>query len=377
MESPSADYAVKARADILRLLYHQSFPAVFVSMANAALLSMILAEHLDSMLVMGWLGMVLAVSTLRLNLYLQYRRVENESMSFLVWERPYFLALVISSLAWGLGCLWMMSRADFLHQVIIYCFLIGMAGGAISVYSAERTLTLKIVSALVVPGTIWLLLQGNLVSVNMGIGGAIFFMSAIRATGILEEALHRSFSLNHQLLEAKQRAEMLAQTDSLTGLRNRGSFNTLAASQAKFCQRHGLPVALILLDVDHFKKLNDSLGHSSGDLALQQLANILTQATRSSDICARIGGEEFAIFLPNADLPDARITAERIRSTVECAPLRSGSGDFRITVSLGIATGNLAVDDLLGMADKAMYQAKERGRNQVCEYDTPVDKVHA
>jgi diguanylate cyclase (GGDEF)-like protein len=375
LESHFHDFALKARADKLRLLYHQSYPAVFISMANALLLSMILSPYLDQLLVVGWVGAIFCVSIVRMSLFLGYRRVENETTSFLSWERPYFVVLVLSSLVWGLGCVWMMSTASFLHQAVIYCFLIGMAGGAISVYSAVQTLVLTIVAALVLPATTWLLFQGELTSVLLGIGGTIFFLSSIRATKILAEDLHRSFLLNHQLLVAKQRAELLARIDYLTGLHNRGYFNELAAAQAKFCQRHSYPVSLILLDVDEFKKINDSHGHYSGDLALQHLSVILKKSIRSSDICGRIGGEEFAILLPNADLGDAKITAERIRSTIENTLVETKDSEFKFTVSLGIATGNIGVEKLLRMADKAMYRAKEAGRNQICHYDSLVDGV--
>ncbi len=377
LESRFHDFAIKARADKLRLLYHQSFPAVFISMANALLLSTILSPHFDQLLIVRWLGAILSLSLVRLSLFLGYRRVENESTSFLFWEKPYFGLLVLSSLVWGIGCVWMMSTASFLHQTVIYCFLIGMAGGAMSVYSAVQRLALTIVAALVLPAIIWLMLQGDLTSVLLGVGGTLFLLSAIRATKILAEALHRSFLLNHQLLEAKQRAEHLARTDFLTGLHNRGYFNELAAAQTAFCQRHSYPVSLIVLDVDNFKKINDSQGHYAGDLALQHLATILRRYIRSSDVCGRIGGEEFAILLPNADLADAKLTAERIRSSIENNLVETEDSEFNITVSLGIATGDIDVETLLRSADKAMYHAKEAGRNQICHYNPPADAVFA
>lgn len=367
----------KARADKLRLLYHQSFPAVFISLTSALLLSTILWSHLGQALILGWLGAIFLVSALRLSLFLGYRRAENDSTSFLSWERPYFVLLLISALVWGLGCVWMMFQASLLHQAIIYCFLIGMAGGAISVYAAVQILVLTILAALLLPATIWLLLQGESTPGFLGIGGALFLLSAIRATKILADALHRSFLLNHQLLEAKDLAELSARTDFLTGLNNRRHFFELAAMQAEFCRRHRYPISLILLDVDDFKKTNDRKGHHAGDLALQQLSMILTRSIRNSDICGRIGGEEFAVLLPNTDLSDAKTMAERIRSTVANDSVETKDGGFKITVSLGIATGDIGIADLLKMADKALYRAKEAGRNQVCQYSSTVDGVLA
>jgi diguanylate cyclase (GGDEF)-like protein len=362
-----------ARADKLRLLYHQSFPAVFISLANALLLSIILWSHLDLALILGWAGAICLIGAVRLMLFLGYRRIENDEGSFVSWEKPYFVILVVSSLVWGLGCAWMMSQACVLDQAIIYCFLIGMAGGAISVYSAVRSLVLTIVFAVLLPATIWLLLQGSTTFTCLGIGGVLFLSSAIRATTVLVNALHRSYLLNHELLDGKKQAELAARTDFLTGLYNRRYFNELAKIQIEFCRRHNHPVALIVLDVDNFKRINDKRGHYAGDLALQKLSAILMRCTRSSDVCGRMGGEEFAVLLPNATVEQAKTTAERIRITVANTPITIDDDKFNITVSLGIAAGGVGSEDLLKMADKAMYRAKETGRNQVCHYSSSVD----
>lgn len=346
-------------------------------MVNALLLSSILWPYLDHLIVLGWLGAILLVSFFRLILFLRYRRVETEELSVLSWERPYFLILFISSLIWGLGGVWMMSMASLLQQAIIYSFLIGMAGGAISVYSAVQALVLKIVGALLVPATAWLLLQGTMTPVFLGIGGTLFILSGIRATKILSEALHRSFYLNHQLTAAKERAEVLARTDFLTGLSSRGHFTEVAEMQARFCRRHQYPISVIVLDIDDFKAINDSKGHHFGDLALQHLSTILKQSIRKSDVCGRIGGEEFAILLPNADADDATTTAEKIRRTIEKKPVETQDGEFSFTVSLGIATGNIDAKQLLRMADKAMYRAKKTGRNMIRQYDPTDDSVSA
>jgi diguanylate cyclase (GGDEF)-like protein len=179
--------------------------------------------------------------------------------------------------------------------------------------------------------------------------------------------------LNHQLQEATELAELSARTDFLTGLNNRRHFCEMAAMQAEFCRRQRYPISLILLDVDDFKKINDSKGHHSGDLALQHLSTILRQSIRSSDICGRIGGEEFAVLLLKADLGDAETMAERIRSTIDNNAVETKGGGFEITVSVGVATGDFGVEVLLRMADKALYRAKEAGRNQVCQYSSSVD----
>lgn len=157
-------------------------------------------------------------------------------------------------------------------------------------------------------------------------------------------------------------AETRATTDPLTGLPNR-----LALERAVEAFT-GAACSLLYADLDHFKELNDSFGHPSGDEALRHVARVFQRSLREDDIAARIGGEEFGLWLPGTPLADAREVAERVRQAVESAILHIGGVDFRLTCSIGIA----AVPDtvakpanLTAAADAALYQAKSRGRNRV------------
>ena len=156
-----------------------------------------------------------------------------------------------------------------------------------------------------------------------------------------------------------------ARTDGLTGLLNRRAFDEISAHEMARCQRSGLSLALLLIDVDHFKRLNDSWGHLAGDAALRQVADVLRTQTRDSDVLARFGGEEFAILLPSCVVDDAVRRAEHIRSLVERATLASPAP---LTVSIGAATSPPSartVVDLVAAADAALYSAKDAGRNTV------------
>ncbi len=154
-----------------------------------------------------------------------------------------------------------------------------------------------------------------------------------------------------------------AETDDLTQLANRRGLNAAMASS-------GSPnrAALIVIDLDHFKSINDAHGHPAGDAALKQVARVLREAIRPRDTAARVGGEEFALWLPGADLEAGRDVAERVRSTIEGSPFRHGGSERRLTVSCGVAAYPRpirAIDNLMGAADAAMYQAKRGGRNKV------------
>jgi diguanylate cyclase (GGDEF)-like protein/PAS domain S-box-containing protein len=167
------------------------------------------------------------------------------------------------------------------------------------------------------------------------------------------------------------RLQQLAQTDYLTGVFNRRAFFDLAGPELERSRRYQHPLAFILMDVDNFKKVNDTYGHLAGDRVLQNVARACQRSLREVDKLARYGGEEFIVMLPETDGPGACRSAERLRQVIEQAEVSTHQGPVRITASLGVSVfqldgNNLSIDRLLGQADQALYQAKQAGRNQVC-----------
>lgn len=156
----------------------------------------------------------------------------------------------------------------------------------------------------------------------------------------------------------------IAHNDQLTGLYNRRYFNFMLAKEISRIQRTKSILTLILIDIDNFKKVNDTHGHLMGDDVLKKLGYILKSNTRNIDIVARWGGEEFAIILVETDLDGAKIFAERLRKTVE-----NYDFGFQVTISLGIVStcDDLSLDELLTQADEALYAAKEK-KNRVITY---------
>ena len=185
---------------------------------------------------------------------------------------------------------------------------------------------------------------------------------AVQAFGAaLEQEIAERQKAQAQLLE-------LATTDSLTGLHNRRHFMESAQQELDRARRYQTPLSLALLDADHFKAVNDRYGHPVGDQALQMLAATGRRLLRDIDLFARIGGEEFAILLPQTDHAAAWIVADRLRQAIMDQSIATEAGPLCLTVSLGLAsldpaTANL--DDLIRRADLALYQAKQNGRNRV------------
>jgi len=162
-----------------------------------------------------------------------------------------------------------------------------------------------------------------------------------------------------------------AQRDSLTGLANHGHFWSALDTEAKRAARHERPLALAMVDVDHFKRFNDALGHLRGDAVLVAVARTLAERSRAHDLAARYGGEEFAVLLPETDAAGARAFGEKVCQSVEALGLAHADG-APLTVSAGVATlqgPDDRAEALVERADVALYRAKAAGRNRVCGDD--------
>jgi diguanylate cyclase (GGDEF)-like protein len=168
------------------------------------------------------------------------------------------------------------------------------------------------------------------------------------------------------LIRNAEHLERLATTDSLTGLFNRRHFLTALDAEWSRFQRYYRSLTVLMVDIDHFKSVNDRYGHAVGDEAIKAMAEACLQGKRKSDIVGRVGGEEFAVLLPETSLTRARVVAERIRKAVAKQPLRAHEAQFSITASIGIAEASVSMSgagSLLAAADQALYQAKAKGRN--------------
>jgi diguanylate cyclase (GGDEF)-like protein len=172
---------------------------------------------------------------------------------------------------------------------------------------------------------------------------------------------------NITISEQNRSLEKLSTTDSLTGLLNRYGTRGLADSFINVAFRHKEELSLIMLDIDHFKEINDQYGHAAGDYVLSEVAAILKTYQRASDLVTRWGGEEFLVTLPKTTLDNSMVTAERIRAGLESHQFVFAGQKLDVTASFGVASllPNEALDDLIDRADKALYTAKRNGRNRV------------
>lgn len=174
---------------------------------------------------------------------------------------------------------------------------------------------------------------------------------------------------SEQLQRQRDEMQRLANTDSLTGVNSRRRFNELAEREIARCDRSGEALSVLVLDIDHFKRINDQYGHDVGDLAIIRFCVSCSRHLRQADVIGRIGGEEFAVLLPGTDGENSHLVAERIRATLSAETMDTPRGPLQFTVSIGIATRTGSDDTVAAMikcADEALYEAKRLGRDRVC-----------
>ncbi|WP_028032911.1 GGDEF domain-containing protein [Chelativorans sp. J32] len=211
-----------------------------------------------------------------------------------------------------------------------------------------------------------LLLMITGIFLAIAIISGLFFIYPLIRTQVMEEGKLRA--MTETLSARSESLEYAAFTDSLTGAHNRRYFDDALAEYLREFGRIRKPVGLMVLDLDHFKQINDAHGHDTGDEVLRQVARSLRELTRPHDVVARLGGEEFAVLVPNMDEQGLNRLGERARRAISSLALDVGNVRLRISASVGIAVwnGDESAESFYRRADRMLYQAKREGRNRVC-----------
>ena len=270
------------------------------------------------------------------------------------------------------------------HDILLAIVLSALIFSAIYFYSARLTFSRD---EGVVGNLFWIVSSLYLLMALLMLGRAVYASQAsaevfesfatwpINAYTFMLGAVSQFFisSLFVLMLSYKlnQSLESIATIDGLTSILNRRGLEDAALKMQDMCKRINLSMTVILIDIDHFKKVNDKYGHLTGDDVLRHIAKVVAGILRSSDVFGRYGGEEFCAFLPNTTESDAIGLAERIRAGVEASPLKLDRGPIKTTISIGVADSVRAGYDFMGLiaaADGALYSAKNGGRNQVVSY---------
>ncbi|MDQ0740572.1 diguanylate cyclase [Pseudomonas sp. W4I3] len=364
-QDPDRVIEEQVRTDRLHQLFRQSFPAIFGSYLGAVMLCWLCWDRFDHSTILIWLVLLAGSSLLRLQLFVEWFRCPDTERTPARWERRYWLTLMLSAGIWGSGALAVMPVDDRVSQVLVMLFAVGMSVSAVSCYSAYRYMSLGSMYLVLLPCTLWLLFQPSPMQVGVALAVLVFSSFVVGATRKLSDALEKAFRLTRQMERAHAISTRAAQTDELTGLMNRRAFFERAQLLHAQCRREQQPLCALMLDMDHFKSINDTYGHQTGDQVLRQIGSVISAGFRQVDVYGRLGGEEFAILLPNTSLETARSLAAQLVQTI--SDLKAGPVQG-LSASLGLAsTHGQALDlyVLMDSADQALYQAKARGRNQV------------
>ncbi|MEC5424717.1 GGDEF domain-containing protein [Virgibacillus sp. C22-A2] len=166
------------------------------------------------------------------------------------------------------------------------------------------------------------------------------------------------------------KVEELTITDALTGIYNRRYFDFIMEKTIPFSKKNNTPLIFMLLDIDHFKKVNDNFGHQCGDEALKHISDIIGSNVRDTDAFVRFGGEEFAVIMPNTDVDEGLIIAELIREAIEKSGFTYNNERIYFTISIGVSSYNgEEIEEFIEKTDTALYKAKENGRNQIAIFN--------
>ncbi|QIR15635.1 GGDEF domain-containing protein [Shewanella aestuarii] len=316
-----------------------------------------------------WFGCQLLLAALRISNALLFKKcLTAEDEKGLVSNEWFFILLnVYQAATWTASSILLIIYAPQPFELVSFVVTIGIITAATLTMSSLFRVYLVFILGMMIPQIAIMFYYGE----HQHIAMVIFSVIYIPATLLLSKSI-----LNSQLsnIKAHEELERTAQafrkqsfTDNLTNLYNRRYFFENAVNILLMANRENQPVALLMLDIDHFKKINDTYGHQAGDQALISVSQNIQALMRKSDILARVGGEEFAILLPNTSLDGAKLIAEKIRLNIANQPIVMDDIRIDMQLSIGVAElndDNPTMEKLYMRADKHLYLAKQNGRNQ-------------
>ena len=286
------------------------------------------------------------------------------------WINRHWLLVLLTAMGWGLAHALALSDPDFQRsQLVATVSTIAFSSAVAFTFSMRLRRGLCTVLLLNLPGLLVLASNGEQqLPILLTLAFYLIYLLMVGTRSFRE--YHAGIALELQLLEQRDALERLSRTDSLTGLGNRHQFNDLFPLMLANAKRQGSPLALVLMDIDLFKRVNDQHGHLTGDACLEVFAERMRQVfRRDNDILLRMGGEEFAVLMPGTDLEHAQQMAEQFRACIADNPLQAREHSLNLTTSLGIGTfeaeRDCSSEAFFQRIDSALFQAKADGRNRL------------
>lgn len=389
------------QAELIRLLYMQIRPGLLGEIFAVSLIFITLNEIIPFQWLALWYLSAVLIALIRYRLIHQYLDANPPPEAARKWLIKFIIGAIFSAIIWGLAGSMLIPEAYFLYQFFIILLLIGVSAAASPYYSPVPFIYTIFLTLAFVPFTIWLLAHGSYIYILLGIA-AVIFAGLMLGTcyynhKMLADSLNLRFTnsaLMDDLKQAKKQLEEvnkdlyaeiqerkqiqttlqdLATHDVLTQLPNRTLFHERLVQAINHAKRNKLKVAIILIDIDNFKKINNAEGHNAGDRLLQNITERLKQAIRSTDMVARLGGDEFVVLAEDINNEHEAAAIARKICTRISEKFRIENTDIYLSASVGISfypTDGDNTETLLKYADIAMYRAKEAGKNNF-QFYTP------
>ena len=361
----------RERLDLYYRWLKQSLLAVVI---NSSILCWLLWDPKRAPYLLFWYGATLLVTAYRFKIALVYRRLHEEARTDRIWYRHAIVGALLSGLTWGAAGYLLFSSSNVFNQALLAFVLAGMCAGAVVSLASFLEACVPFLVLSLLPFIVRLFSDGSQGALQLGVMAVLYLVLMSTFARRVNQIIVNSFEMAHLRDCAEKTVERQAFFDDLTGLPNRRLFQDSLRHANASCERRGSHAALLFLDLDNFKRINDSLGHQAGDRLLVTVAGRLRNQLRREDTVARLGGDEFVVLLVGLDgsvedvIKSVHIKAERIREAVS-APCHLNDAELHVTVSIGISllppNSTLDEEDLLKHADTAMYTAKDAGKNTV------------
>ncbi|MEW6695514.1 MAG: GGDEF domain-containing protein [Pseudomonadota bacterium] len=340
----------------------------FVAPVLTVITGLLLSHWVPMSWALTWLGIELLIIAHYLWVYRRFKQAQPPPSEERRWANRVALAHGAHMLAWSSLVVWAWRPGDFGNLMFVMLVHVGLISLTVSMSHAHlRLLLLDMlppVLALIAPP----LLEPSVFHIGLSALGMAFCALMLLVGRQINAATTEAIELRQRNEQLIRELQSQASRDALTGVINR---RYLMETGARLLQQHrhsGEPLALLIIDLDHFKQINDLHGHLGGDEVLVAVVNTCVQLVRASDCFGRLGGEEFALILPNTQFAQARDLAERLRTAIAALAISVKTETIRPTISVGVAMASdddVTLSDLLRRADMAMYDAKAGGRNRV------------
>ena len=358
-------------ADLLHAVYSSLALTLTAVLINSAIISFMLWDVIAHDIILFWFLAVNIFSVVRIGIYKKIKALDTEEEIPGYWYTITLITSITSGSLWGSAAIFLFPANDIPHQVFLAFVLAGMCAGAVTTLSPFKSSSYSFILLTSAPLIACFLLEDSEIAVSMAIMTTLFTGMLIITSKNLNQTIRESLTIRHQRLIDERTIHYQANYDMLTDLPNRRLLSERLNHEIKRANRHHHFGAVLFMDLDHFKTINDSLGHAIGDELLKQVAQRIKGRIRDEDTVARLGGDEFIILLSKAD--DDLTTASENAENFATKILQLFHNEFNIdehiihtTVSIGISLfpfPESSPEAIIQKADVALYEAKEDGRN--------------